>query len=43
MELESLVKSLPTIIAGTIEDIYLINKNDKEDDYLSMLNKCVLN
>ena len=25
-----------------LNDIYLINKNDKEDDYLSMLNKCVL-
>lgn len=25
-----------------LNDIYLINKNDKENDYLSMLNKCVL-
>ncbi len=25
-----------------LNDIYLINKNDKEDDYLSKLNKCVL-
>ena len=25
-----------------LNDIYLINKNDKEEDYLSMLNKCVL-
>ena len=25
-----------------LNDIYLINKNDREDDYLSMLNKCVL-
>lgn len=25
-----------------LNDIYLINKNDKKDDYLSMLNKCVL-
>ena len=25
-----------------LNDIYLINKRDKEDDYLSMLNKCVL-
>jgi adenylate cyclase class IV len=25
-----------------LNDIYLINKNDKEDNYLSMLNKCVL-
>ena len=24
-----------------LNDIYLINKNDKENDYLSMLNKCV--
>ena len=23
-------------------DIYLINKNDREDDYLSMLNKCII-
>lgn len=25
-----------------LNDIYLINKNDKENDYLAMLNKCVL-
>ena len=25
-----------------LNDIYLINKNDKENNYLSMLNKCVL-
>ena len=25
-----------------LNDIYLINKNDKENDYLLMLNKCVL-
>ena len=25
-----------------LNDIYLINKNDEEKDYLSMLNKCVL-
>ena len=25
-----------------LNDIYLINKNDKKGDYLSMLNKCVL-
>ena len=25
-----------------VNDIYLINKNDKEGDYLTMLNKCVL-
>lgn len=25
-----------------LNDIYLINKRDKENDYLSMLNKCVL-
>lgn len=25
-----------------LKDIYLINKKDKENDYLSMLNKCVL-
>ena len=25
-----------------LNDIYLINKNDKHSDYLSMLNKCVL-
>ena len=25
-----------------LNDIYMINKNDKEEDYLSMLNKCVL-
>lgn len=25
-----------------LNDIYLINKNDKEEDFLSMLNKCVL-
>ena len=25
-----------------VNDIYLINKNDKEGDYLEMLNKCVL-
>ena len=25
-----------------LNDIYLINKNDKDSDYLSMLNKCVL-
>lgn len=25
-----------------LNDIYLINKNDKENDYLSMLNKCIL-
>ena len=25
-----------------LNDIYLINKKDKEDNYLSMLNKCVL-
>ena len=25
-----------------LNDIYLINKNDRKDDYLSMLNKCVL-
>ena len=25
-----------------LDDIYLINKNDKKRDYLSMLNKCVL-
>ena len=23
-------------------DIYLINKNDREDNYLSMLNKCII-
>ena len=23
-------------------DIYLINKNDREDDYLLMLNKCII-
>lgn len=25
-----------------LNDIYMINKKDKEDDYLAMLNKCVL-
>lgn len=25
-----------------VNDVYLINKNDKEGDYLTMLNKCVL-
>ena len=25
-----------------LKDIYMINKNDKENDFLSMLNKCVL-
>ena len=25
-----------------LNDIYLINKNDKTGDYLTMLNKCVL-
>ena len=25
-----------------LNDIYMINKNDREDDYLSMLNKCIL-
>ena len=34
MELNDLVKSLPTIIAGTIEDIYLINKNTNESYYI---------
>lgn len=34
MELTDLVKSLPTIIAGTIEDIYLINKNTNESYYI---------
>lgn len=34
MELESLIKTLPTIIAGTIEDIYLINKNTNESFYI---------
>ncbi len=28
--------------AYDLNDIYLINKNDKEGNYLSMLNKCVL-
>lgn len=34
MEFESLVKTLPTIIAGTIEDIYIINKNTNESFYI---------
>ena len=34
MELESLIRTLPTIIAGTIEDIYLINKNTNESFYI---------
>ena len=34
MELNSLVRSLPSIIANTIEDIYLINKNNNESYYV---------
>ena len=34
MELNDLVRSLPTIIAGTIEDIYLINKSTNESYYV---------
>ena len=46
-DLESLIK----ILEGRgfqlkevydVNDIYLINKNDKKGDYLEMLNKCVL-
>ena len=46
-DLESLIKLLELnnfVLkeAYDLNDIYMINKKDKEDDYLSMLNKCVL-
>ena len=46
-DLETLIKLIEKqwlILKETydINDIYLINKSEKTDDYLSMLNKCVL-
>lgn len=34
MEISELVKSLPSVIAATIEDIYLVNKNTNESYYI---------
>ena len=34
MELKEIVKSLPGVIAATIEDIYLVNKNTNESYYI---------
>ena len=35
-------KGFKLVEAYDLNDIYLINKNDKKGEYLSMLNKCVL-
>jgi predicted adenylyl cyclase CyaB len=51
VEVDTDVNSLINLIEGQgfklketydLKDVYLINKNDKEDDYLAMLNNCIL-